>query len=356
MRYQPLGRSGLLVSEFVLGTLNMGSHPMFKPAGGLGVAAARKLFDIAFDHGVNMIDTANMYSFGEAEEIVGELLAGRTDDILVTSKVRMPLGDAPNQGGASRAHIVREVEKSLRRLRRTHLDLLYLHQWDGITPIEETLSALDALVTSGKVRYTGVSNFSGWQITKTMYEARLHGLVAPVVQQVNYTPENRQTEYDILPAARDAGLATYVWSPLGEGLLGGKVRRGQAVPPTTRQGTEWAEPHVVDMERAYDIIEVLAGVADGRGVSMARVVLAWLRQRPGVTGIVLGARTEEQLRDDLAALELTLTEDEIAAVDTATQPPAIYPYWHRAMLATDRPDPVEQPYLDGYQRMVNANA
>ncbi|MEU2792283.1 aldo/keto reductase [Streptomyces sp. NPDC007100] len=352
MEYRTLGQSGLKVSRLVLGTLNVGAREQFAQIGGLGTDEARRLFDIALDAGVNMIDTANMYSFGQAEEITGEALRGRRDDVLLASKVRMQVGEGPNEGGSSAYSVLREVERSLRRLQTDHLDLLYLHQWDGQTPVEETLTALDRLVADGKVRYVGISNFNGWQIMKTLYTAKLHRLVAPVAQQVYYTPEAREAEYEIIPAALDQGLGTLVWSPLGEGLLGGKVRRGRQVPPTTRQGTDWPEPHVVDKERAYDIIECLAGIAEAHGTSVPRVVLAWLLGRPGVTGLVIGARNEEQLRDNLAAADLTLTAAETDRLTELSQLPAYYPYWHRVMNASDRPDPAEAPFLDGWKRAM----
>lgn len=350
MDYVALGSSGLKVSRFALGTITAGEHPAFASIAGLDADDYRRLFDIAFEAGVNVVDTANMYSFGQAEEITAQALAGRRDDIVLTSKVRMSLGEGPNQGGASRVHILREVENSLRRLRVDHLDLLYTHQWDGWTPIEETLSALDTLVRDGKVRYIGTSNYSAWQLTKTVYTARARGLVEPVVQQMYYTPEARELEYEILPAARDLGIGTFAWSPLGEGLLTGKVRRGRTTPSSTRQGTGWPEPHVVDWERAYTIIETLSDIAHDRGVSIPQVVLAWLLPRPGITGIVLGARTPEQLRDNLAAYELALSPEEHQRITAVSQLPTYYPHWHRVLNASDRPDPAEQPYLDEFTR------
>jgi aryl-alcohol dehydrogenase-like predicted oxidoreductase len=356
MQYVPLGASGLKVSRLAVGTLTAGDDPQFAAMAGLDADAYRRLFDIAFDAGVNLVDTANMYSFGQAEEITAQALAGRRDDIVLTSKVRMPMGDGPNDGGAGRFHILREVENSLRRLRTDHLDLLYTHQWDGVTPVEETLSALDTLVRDGKVRYLGTSNYSAWQLSKTVYTARALGLTAPVVQQMYYTPEAREIEYEILPAARDLGIGTFVWSPLGEGLLTGKVRRAQKTPATTRQGTDWPEPHVVDRDRAYDVIDTLDAVAGQHGVSVPRVVLAWLLGRPGVTGVVLGARSEEHLRDNLAAPELELTDKDRDAITRVSQLPAYYPWWHRVLNATDRPDPAEAPYWTEFRRYALPDA
>jgi aryl-alcohol dehydrogenase-like predicted oxidoreductase len=352
MLYRQLGNSGLRVSRLVLGTLNVGRHERFVPTGGLDQTAAGNLIGIAIDNGINMIDTADLYSFGEAEEIVGTAVKARRDDVLIATKARFPLGDGPNDGGSSRLHLIRAVEDSLRRLDTDRIDLLYLHQWDGETPLEETLQTLDQLVRAGKVRYTGVSNFAGWQIAKTAAVARQHGLVPPIAQQVYYTPESREVEYEIIPAAVDSGLGTMVWGPLGESLLSGKVRRGQPVPATTRQGTEWPEPYVRDRERAFDVIDVLDAVAEERGISVPQVVLAWLLARPGITGVVFGARTEEQLRDDLAAVDVVLTNEEIRRIDEVGQPAALYPFWHRAMLATDRADPAEAPYLDAYAAAI----
>ena len=352
MLYRQLGNSGLRVSRLVLGTLNVGTHERFVPTGGLDQSAAGRLIGIALDNGINMIDTADLYSFGQAEEIVGTAVKARRDDVLIATKARFPFGDGPNDGGSSRLHLIRAVEDSLRRLGTDRIDLLYLHQWDGETPLEETLQTLDQLIRGGKVRYTGVSNFAGWQIAKTTAVARQHGLVPPIAQQIYYTPESREVEYEIIPAAVDSGLGTLVWGPLGESLLSGKVRRGQPVPATTRQGTEWPEPYVRDRERAFDVIDVLDAVAEERGISMPQVVLTWLLGRPGVTGVVFGARTEEQLRDDLAAVDVVLTKEEIRRIDEVGQPAALYPFWHRAMLATDRPDPAEAPYLDAYAAAV----
>ncbi|MFI5611720.1 aldo/keto reductase [Amycolatopsis sp. NPDC051903] len=355
MKYRQLGNSGLRVSELVLGTLNVGHHEDFAALGGLGEEAVRRLVDIALDAGVNMIDTADLYSHGEAEEIVGAALKGRRDDVLVATKARFPTGNGPNDAGSSRFHLIRAVENSLRRLGTDHVDLLYLHQWDGETPVEETLQTLDQLVRDGKVRYSGLSNFSGWQVTKTLAVAREHRFAPPIAQQIYYTPEAREAEYEILPAAADAGLGTLIWSPLGQSLLTGKVRRGRPVPPGTRQGTDWPEPFVTDRERAYDIIDVLVEIAEGREISVAQVVLAWLLARPGITGAVFGARDEEQLCDDLAAVDVELTAEETARIEQVGRPAAQYPFWHRASLATDRPDKGEAPYLPGYAAALHAD-
>ena len=261
MDYTRLG-SGLYVSRLALGTIPFGSGGGFERIAGVGPDDARRQFREALDRGVNFIDTANLYSAGDAEKVLGEIMGSRRDDIVLTSKARMPVGEGPNDSGASRQHLRRAVEDSLRRLRTDHLDLLYIHQWDGQTPITETISTVNEMIRAGTIRYWGVSNFSAWQLTKTVYEAQLAGLEGPIAQQVYYTPEAREIEYEMIPAARDLGVATFGWSPLGEGLLNGKVRRGRQTPGDTRQGTGWPEPHVTDWKRAYDLIELFAQIAD----------------------------------------------------------------------------------------------
>lgn len=353
MEYRKLGNSGLKVSKLILGTASFGGQAGFEKIGTVDAGQARRMFDMALDAGVNMVDTANMYSMGGAEEVVGEALKDKRDEVLLASKVRMPLGEGPNEGGASRHHIIRECENSLRRLKTDYLDLYQLHQWDGLTPIEESIAALDHLVQSGKVRYVGTSNYNGWQMMKALYAADMNRLVRPVSQQIYYTPEAREAEYEILPLGLDQKLATLVWSPLGEGLLTGKIRRGQEkLPESSRPGRGWPEPYVRDWERAYNIIETLAEIGEGHGVSAARVALAWLADRPGVTSLILGARKEDQLTDNLASLDLALSEQERDRIERAARPEAIYPYWHRAMTATDRPDPAEAPFLEHFKETV----
>ena len=258
MDYRQLGHSGLKVSQLMLGTITFGGQAGFEKIGNLDADQARRLIDIACEAGVNTFDTANMYSMGLSEEVLGEALKGKRDDVLVTSKVRTPMGEGPNEGGASRYHIIRECENSLRRLGTDHIDLYQLHQWDGVTPIEESLAALDHLVQSGKVRYIGTSNYNGWQMMKTLAAAREHGLTRPVSQQIYYTPESREAEYEILPVGRDQGLGTLIWSPLGEGLLTGQLRRGRQLSADHRQGSGWPEPYIHDhpiCQRSCHLIE-----------------------------------------------------------------------------------------------------
>ncbi|AGF71320.1 aldo/keto reductase [Corynebacterium halotolerans] len=352
MEYTRLGGSGLYVSRLALGTIPFGSGGGFEKIAGVSRKDARRQIDEALDHGVNFIDTANIYTGGDAERVLGEVLGRTRDEIILTSKARSPVGEGPNDSGASRYHLTRAVEDSLSRLRTDHLDLLYIHQWDGQTPITETIATANELIRAGKIRYWGVSNFNGWQLAKTVYEAKLAGLEGPVAQQVYYTPEAREIEYEIIPAARDLGVATFGWSPLGEGLLNGKVRRGQPTPPDTRQGTGWPEPHVTDRDRAYDLIELFDEIARDLGWSIPQVVISWILDRPGVDGTVIAARRFEHLQDDLAAAGLTLPREARDRITAASQLPAYYPLWHRLMTGQDRPEPSEAEFYAEHRPQV----
>lgn len=346
MDYTRLGNSGLYVSRVALGTIPFGSGGGFEKIAGLGRDEAQRQLGEAMDRGVNFIDTADLYSAGESERVLGEALGDKRDDVILTSKARNATGDGVNDSGSSRFHLTRAVEASLKRLGTDHLDLLYLHQWDGQTPLSETIETANELIRAGKIRYWGVSNFSAWQLTKTVYEARLAGLEGPISQQVYYTPEAREIEYEIIPAARDLGVATFGWSPLGEGLLNGKVRRGTTPPPDTRQGTGWPEPHVTNWERAYDLIELFDEIAAELGWTIPQVVIAWILDRPGVDGTVIAARRFEHLKEDLDAAELSLPTEARDRITAASQLPAYYPLWHRVMNGTDRPDPSEVEFYD----------
>jgi aryl-alcohol dehydrogenase-like predicted oxidoreductase len=336
MEYRLLGRSGLKISTITLGTMTFGGTGDFAAVGNTDLDTARRQVDLALDAGVNLIDTADVYSAGLSEEIVGAALAGRRDAALLTTKVRFPMGDGPNDEGLSRHHIISGCEASLRRLRTDYLDLYQLHEWDGQTPLEETLAALDHLVSAGKVRYVGVSNFAGWQLLKTVGAAR-HGGFPPIVsQQIHYTLQAREAEYELVPAAVDSGIGILVWSPLAGGLLSGKYRRGQEPPTGARDLAAWGEPPVRDQEALYDIVEVLVDIATGLGVSPAEVALAWTLSRPGVTSLVIGARTDDQLRTNLRAADLTLSTEDIDRLEQASRPPLLYPYWHQAGSAAAR--------------------
>jgi aryl-alcohol dehydrogenase-like predicted oxidoreductase len=336
MDYRALGTSGLQISALTLGTMTFGGEGNFRQVGATDVAGARRQIDMCRDAGVNLIDTADIYSTGRSEEIVGEVLEGRRDDFLVATKVRFPMGEAPNMAGLSRHHVISACEASLRRLRTDHIDLYQVHEWDGLTPLQETLGALQYLVDSGKVRYVGVSNYAAWQVMKALCIAAREHLPRFVSQQVYYSLQERSVEYELVPMALDQGLGTLVWSPLAGGLLSGKYRRGQDAPEGTRHVGEWDEPPVYDEDALYDTIEVLVAVAEDRGVSAAQVALAWLLTRPSVSSVVVGARTDEQLADNLKAAELELTDAELDRLEQVSRPRLLYPFWHQAKTASDR--------------------
>jgi aryl-alcohol dehydrogenase-like predicted oxidoreductase len=336
MEHRRLGRSGLRVSVLTLGTMTFGGEGPFANVGAVDLDGVRRQIDLSLDAGVNLIDTADVYSNGLSEELIGKALDGRRDRVLLATKARMPMGDGANDAGLSRQHLIAACEASLRRLRTDHIDLYQVHEWDGHTPLEETLDTLDGLVRAGKVRYIGCSNYAGWQLTKALGIADRLGLQRFASQQIYYSLQARDAEYELVPAALDQGLGILVWSPLAGGLLTGKYRRDHPDPEVGRQLTDWDEPPVRDREQLYDIVEVLVEIAEARGVSPAQVALAYTLGRPGVTSVVVGARTEEQLVDNLAAADIALTDDERASLDGASALPLIYPHWHQAKTASDR--------------------
>jgi len=324
--------------------MTFGGHGAFSKVGSTDVAGARRQVDMCLDAGLNLFDTANIYSGGESEQILGEAIAGRRDALLIATKVRMSVGDGPNDTGLSRYHIVRQCEESLRRLGTDYIDLYQVHEWDGLTPLEETLEALDTLVRSGKVRYVGSSNYSGWQLMKALGVSERLGLQRYVSQQIHYTLQAREAEYELVPLAIDQECSILVWSPLAGGLLSGKYRRDKEVSEG-RHVEGWDEPPVYDADKLYDTIDVLVEIAEGRGVSAAQMALSWLLGRVGVASVIVGARTDEQLADNLKAAELELSEEERRRLDEASAPPLIYPYWHQAKTASDRLGPVDLPLL-----------
>jgi aryl-alcohol dehydrogenase-like predicted oxidoreductase len=348
MDYRQLGRSGLRVSCLSLGTMTFGGRGDFAKVGSTGAADARRQVDECLEAGINLIDTADIYSYGLSEEIVGAAIEGRRDRVLVATKVRMQMGDGANDAGLSRHHLIETCEASLRRLGIDHIDLYQMHEWDGVTPVEETLEALDHLVRSGKVRYVGCSNFTGWQLAKSLGVAERRGLPRYISQQIYYSLQAREAEYELVPAGLDQGVGIMVWSPLAGGLLSGKYRRDQDPPAGSRHLTDWGEPPVRDTEQLYDIVDALVEIAAERGVSAAQIALAWLLGRPGVSTIVIGARTSEQLADNLAATELELTAEEQARLDSVSRPPLIYPHWHQADSAGDRLGEAERTLLGPY--------
>jgi aryl-alcohol dehydrogenase-like predicted oxidoreductase len=344
MEYRRLGCSGLFVSVLTLGTMTFGGQGGFSKVGATDVAGARRQVDMCLDAGINLFDTANIYSGGESEEILGEAISGRRDDLFLATKVRMPVGDGPNDTGLSRHHIIRQCEESLRRLATDYIDLYQVHEWDGLTPLEETLEALDTLVRSGKVRYVGSSNYSGWQLMKALGTSERLGLQRYISQQIYYSLQAREAEYELVPLAIDQGCSILVWSPLAGGLLSGKYRRDRDASEG-RHVEGWDEPPVYDTDKLYDTVDVLVEIADGRGVSAAQVALAWLLGRQGVASVIVGARTDEQLANNLEAAELELSEVERRRLDEVSALPLIYPFWHQAKTASDRLGPADLSLL-----------
>jgi aryl-alcohol dehydrogenase-like predicted oxidoreductase len=336
MEHRQLGRSGLRVSVLCLGTMGFGGGGKFASVGEVDVAGATRQIDLCLDAGVTFVDTADVYSAGASEEIVGKAIGGRRDRLVLATKARFPMGEGPNDAGLSRRHLISACEASLRRLGTDYIDLYQVHEWDGLTPLEETLEALDALVRSGKVRYVGCSNYSGWQMSKALGISDRLGYQRFVSQQVYYSLQARDVEYEIVPGCLDQGLGILVWSPLAGGLLSGKYRRDREPPAGSRHLSDWDEPPVRDQEGLYDIVEALVEIGEEHGVSAAQVALAWLLGRPGVTSVIVGARTEEQLADNLASAELRLGDAERARLDEVSAPPLLYPFWHQAKTAADR--------------------
>jgi aryl-alcohol dehydrogenase-like predicted oxidoreductase len=353
MEYRQLGGSGLRVSVLTMGTMSFGGGGNFASVGDTDVQGARRQLDMCRDAGVNLVDTADVYSDGRSEEIVGEALGSSRDDWLVATKVRFPMSPGgPNDAGLSRHHILRGAEASLRRLRTDHIDLYQVHEWDGQTPIEETLAALETLVEQGKVRYVGVSNYSGWQLLKALGLADRLGLPRFVSQQIYYSLQARDAENELLPAAVDQGLGVLVWSPLAGGLLSGKYARGADGrldgPAGSRLLTEWSEPPIDFPDRLFATVDVLKKIAAEHGVSPAQVALAWLLGRPAVTSLVIGARTSEQLADNLGAVSLSLSAEQSAALEQVSRPPLLYPYWHQRNTANERLSAADRVLLEPY--------
>jgi aryl-alcohol dehydrogenase-like predicted oxidoreductase len=354
MEYRQLGRSGLRISTITLGTMGFGGTGWAKAVGTIDVDGARAQIDMAREAGVNLVDTADVYSAGLSEEILGQALGKNRDDVLVATKVRMPMGSGPNDAGLSRHHVISGCEASLRRLNTDHVDLYQVHEWDGQTPLEETLSALDTLVEQGKVRYIGCSNYAAWQLMKALGTSDRFGYERFVSQQVYYSLQNRDIESEIVPACIDQGVGILVWSPIAGGLLSGKYRRGADGNPVGPEGSRhlssWSEPPVNDEDKLYATIDKLVEIGDGHGVSAAQVALAYTLRKPAVTSLVVGARTPQQLADNLAAAELELSEAEVEALDEVSGEPLRYPFWHHRNTANDRLSPADLSQLAPHLR------
>jgi aryl-alcohol dehydrogenase-like predicted oxidoreductase len=326
VKYRQLGNTGLFVSVCAYGTTAWTGHPEI----GETAAGARSQVALALDAGVNLFDTADRYGYGQCEELLADALGSRRDEALIATKVFAPMSERPNDIGLSRQHIMSSCEGSLRRLKTDHIDIYLMHGWDGIAPLEETLSALGDLVTAGKVRYIGVSNWSAWHLMKALGISEREGLPKYVTQQIYYSLQAREAEYELVPIALDQGVGIMCWSPLAGGLLSGKWRRGGPTPMDTRRMRGWPDPPIYDEAKLWNTIDVLFAIAESRGVSPAQIALAYLIGKPGVSSVVLGARTDEQLTDNLAAADLELTEGEREQLDDVSGPNLLYPYWWQA--------------------------
>jgi aryl-alcohol dehydrogenase-like predicted oxidoreductase len=328
MEYRRLGASGLRVPALSFGTGTFGGRgPLFGAWGTTDAAEARRLVDICLEAGVTMFDTADVYSDGASEEILGEAIRGRRDQVLVSTKTSLPTGDGPNDAGSSRPRLIRACEDALRRLGTDRIDLLQLHAFDASTPIEEVLSTLDGLVRAGKVRYAGVSNFSGWQLMKSLAIADRYGWPRYVAHQVYYSLVGRDYEWELMPLAADQGVGAVVWSPLGWGRLTGKVRRGQPLPAQSRlhQTTAYGPP--VQDDHLFRVIDVMDEIAQETGKSLPQIAINWLLQRPTVSSVIIGARNEEQLRQNLDAAGWALAPDQITRLNQASTVTAPYPHF-----------------------------
>ena len=342
MEYRTLGRSGLKVPVLSFGTGTFGGQgAFFERWGASDVAEASKLVDICLDAGVNFFDTANIYSRGASEEVLGGALKGRRDQALIATKASFTMGDGPNDKGSSRWHLLREVEASLKRLQTDYIDVYFMHGFDALTPLEEILSTLDTLITSGKIRYIGCSNYSGWHLMKALATSEKYGLNRFVAYQGYYSLIGRDYEHELMPLALDQGVGTMVWSPLGWGRLTGKISRNN--PPKEgriAQGGEVGGPPVNDAY-LYDVVDVLADVANETGKTVSQVALNWLLSRPSVCNVVIGARNAEQLQQNLGAVGWSLGQDQIDRLDAASRKTPPYPYWHQIDFAERNPKPTK---------------
>lgn len=332
MRYRPMGNTGILVSErgFGAGSLRTLDDD--------GRKDADAKVGIALDHGVNLFDTADAYSEGRSEELLGGALRGRRDDVLIATKVRSRTFDGVNGEGLTRKHIIRSLEASLRRLGTDYIDLYQLHHWDGSTPLEETLGALSSLVDQGKVRYVGVSNFSGWHLMRALGLSYAGDVPRLATQQIHYSPFTRDAEYELLPASRHEGVGVLIWSPLGGGLLGGRIRSSDVVG--SENVLAWREPPVDSGDRLADVLAVLEQVAERNGCTVSDAVLAWTLSNPVVSSVLVGGRTPEQVTANLAGFEVAA--DDLDLIERSTRPPLIYPYWHQAVTAGPRMSPADR--------------
>jgi aryl-alcohol dehydrogenase-like predicted oxidoreductase len=341
MEYRQLGHSGLMVPALSFGTGTFGGgNEFFKAWGETDVAEARRLVDICLEAGSNLFDTADVYSDGLAEDILGKAIEGKRNQLLISTKATFRFGKGANDVGSSRAHLLRSCEASLRRLGTDYIDIYHMHAFDALTPVEETLETLDTLVKSGKVRYIACSNFSGWHLMKSIAVAEKYGLARYVAHQVYYSLLNREYEWELMPLGIDQKVGALIWSPLGWGRLTGRIRRGQPVPAQSRLHQTAQYGPLIPDERLYNVVDAIDAIAKETGKSVVQIALNWLLQRPTASSVVLGARNEEQLRQNLGAAEWKLTPEQVATLDAASETALTYPYWHQRQFPERNPAPV----------------
>ena len=343
MEYRQLGESGLFVPELCFGTATFGgSTDFFKKWGNTDIKEATRLIDICLDAGVNFFDTANVYSNGLSEEILGRAIEGKQrDKLLISTKATFTFGNPPNNQGSSRLHLLQQIEGSLKRLGTDYIDVYHMHGFDGNTPIEETLKTLDGLVQSGKVRYIAASNFSGWHLMKSLAVSEKYGWSRYAGHQVYYSLANREYEWELMPLGIKEKVGGIIWSPLAGGKLGGKYRRDHPLPQNSRAaaGGSPVPDAATNEEVLYNTVDVLYELAEETGKSVAQIAINWLLQRPTVSTIIIGARNEEQLKQNLDAVGWNLTTHEVKRLDKASEQPPIYPYWHQRQNLTLNPPP-----------------
>ncbi|MFZ0619734.1 MAG: aldo/keto reductase [Candidatus Acidiferrales bacterium] len=344
MEYRQLGYSGLKVPVLSYGTGTFGgANEFFKAWGSSDVAEAKRLVDVCLEAGVNMFDTADVYSQGSSEEILGQAVAGRRDKVLISTKATFRAGDGPNDVGSSRYHLLNAVEASLRRLKTDYIDIYHMHGFDALTPVEETVKTLDTLVQSGKVRYLACSNFSGWHLMKSLAVSEKYGWTRYVGHQAYYSLISREFEWELMPLGLDQKIGTIVWSPLGWGRLTGKIRRNTPPPKVSRLPKTAAAAPPVDDEHLYKVVDALDAMVKQTGKSVPQIALNWLLQRPTVANVIVGARNEEQLRQNLGAVGWNLTPEQVATLDAASERTPVYPYWHQRQFQERNPLLVPQP-------------
>jgi aryl-alcohol dehydrogenase-like predicted oxidoreductase len=341
MELRQLGKSGLQVSVLSYGTGTFGGRgDLFRAWGSTEVDEASKLVDICLEAGVNLFDTADAYSAGRSEEVLGEAVKGRRDQVLIATKAFFRTGPGSNTGGTSRHHLIAACEGSLKRLGTDYIDLLQMHGFDALPPVEETLRALDDLVAAGKVRYIGASNYSGWHLMKSLSASDRYGWSRYVAHQVYYSLIGREYEWELMPLGFDQGVGALIWSPLGWGRLTGKIRRNQPIPEDSRLPATAQYGPPVDDELLYNVVDVLDTLSQETGKTVPQIALNWLVQRPTVSSVIMGARNEQQLRDNLGAVGWNMTAEQVARLDSVSKVTPIYPYWHQRQTAADRNPPL----------------